>query len=112
LNKAADAAAAEGVPIVSLAVGTPEGPRNAAVTKLDVSPVVFVRDPNQAHVLIESRGLAGQPATVVLERQADGSSSWEEIGRKPVVLEESGTMQNVAFDFKEDRPTKLVLRAT
>jgi hypothetical protein len=110
LKKAAEAAAAEGVPVVSLAIGTPEGPRNAKLTKIDVSPVVFVRDPNQAHVLIESRGLVGQPATVILEKQPDGGT-WEEIGRKSIVLEESGTLQTVTFDFKEDRPTKLALRA-
>ncbi|HEV2972204.1 MAG TPA: hypothetical protein VGY55_19680 [Pirellulales bacterium] len=111
VNKAAEAAAAEGVPLVALAVGTPEGPRNAAITKIDVSPVVFVRDTNQAHVIVNSRGMAGQPANVVFERQSEGGA-WEEIGRKPVVLEESGTVQTVTFDFKEDRPTKLVLRAT
>ena len=74
MPKAAEAAAAEGVPLVSLAIGTPEGPRNAAITKIDVSPVVFVRDPNQAHVLVDSRGMAGQPATVVLEKQAEGGA--------------------------------------
>ncbi|HEV3415514.1 MAG TPA: hypothetical protein VG056_01820, partial [Pirellulales bacterium] len=111
VNKAAEAAAAEGVPLVALAVGTPEGPRNAAITKIDVSPVVFVRDTNQAHAIVNSRGMAGQPANVVFERQSEGGA-WEEIGRKPVVLEESGAVQTVTFDFKEDRPTKLVLRAT
>jgi lipocalin len=110
LKKAAEAAAAEGVPVVSLAIGTPEGPRNAKLAKIDVSPVVFVRDPNQVHVLIESRGLANQPATVILEKQPDGGT-WEEIGRKSIVLEESGTLQTVTFEFKEDRPTKLALRA-
>ena len=111
VQKAAEAAAAEGVPLVALAVGTPEGPRDAAITKIDVSPVVFVRDPNQAHVIVNSRGLAGQPATVVMEQQAEGGT-WEEIGRKQIVLEESGTVQTVTFEFKEDHPTKLVLRAT
>ena len=53
--KAADFAAGEGVPVVALAVGTPEGPRNAKLTKIETNPVVFVRDPNQLHVLIESR---------------------------------------------------------
>ncbi|HEX3997738.1 MAG TPA: hypothetical protein VHX65_04210 [Pirellulales bacterium] len=110
-QKAAAAAAAEGVPLVALAVGTPEGPRNAAIAKIDVSPVVFVRDANQAHVIVNSRGLAGQPATVVMEQQVDGGA-WEEIGRKPIQLEESGTVQTVSFEFKQDRPAKLVLRAT
>ena len=72
LSKANEAAAAEGVPLVALALGTPEGPRNAAITKIDVSPVVFVRDTNQAHVIVNSRGLNGQPANVILERQPDG----------------------------------------
>jgi hypothetical protein len=111
LAKANEAATAEGVPLVALALGTPEGPRNAAVTKIDVSPVVFVRDTNQAHVIVSSRGLKGQPANVLLERQPDGGT-WEEIGRKPIVLEESGTVQTVSFDFKEDRPAKVELRAT
>src|SRR5204863_521766 len=78
--KAGEFAAAEGVTVVSLATGTPEGPRAASLTKIDVSPVVFVRDPNPLHVLIESRGMAHQPATVVLERSRDGGP-WEEIGR-------------------------------
>src|SRR5437660_11209784 len=78
---------------------------------IDVSPVVFVRDANQARVVVNSRGMASQPANVLLEKQADGGE-WEEIGRKPIVLEESGTVQTVSFDFKEDRPAKLVLRAT
>jgi len=111
VQKAAEAAAAEGVPLVALAIGTPEGPRNAAIAKIDVSPVVFVRDANEAHVIINSRGMDGQPATVVMEAQVEGAG-WEEIGRKQIVLGESGTVQTVSFDFKEDRPTKVVLRAT
>src|SRR5256885_5130338 len=108
--KAADFAAGEGEPIVSLAVGTPEGPRNAKLTKIETNPVVFVRDPNQLHVLIESRGLANSPATLVMERRKDGGP-WEEIGRQPVVLEEAGRLQSVPFDFKEDQPAKLEFRA-
>ena len=72
VQKAAEAAAAEGVPLVALAVGTPEGPRDAAITKLDVNPVVFVRDSNQAHVIVNSRGMAGQTANVVMEQQTEG----------------------------------------
>src|SRR5262249_41687734 len=110
LAKAGEFAAGEGIPIVSLAVGTPEGPRNAKLTKLEVNPVVFVRDPNQLQVLIESRGLTGAPATLVLEKRRDGGA-WEEAARQPVTLEEAGRLQSVAFDFKEDQPAKLELRA-
>ncbi len=75
-RKAAEAAADDGVPIVSLLTGTPEGPRNAKITKIEANPVVFVRDPNQLHVLIESKGLADAPATLILE-EAQG---WRPLG--------------------------------
>ncbi|MGC4031968.1 MAG: vWA domain-containing protein [Tepidisphaeraceae bacterium] len=110
LAKAADFAAGEGVPIVSLAVGTPEGPRNATVTKIDVSPVVFIKDPNRLRVLIESRGMSHAPATLVLEKQRDGGP-WEEAARQQVTLEEGGRVLEVPFDFKEDKPAKLAFRA-
>jgi hypothetical protein len=108
--KAAEFAGASGVPIVSLAVGTSQGPRSAKITKIDVSPIVFVRDPSPLHVLIESKGMNHTPANVVLERSRDGGP-WEEVGRQTVVLGESGQMQTVNFDFKEDRPAKLEMRA-
>ncbi len=108
--KTAEFARVEGVPVVCLAVGTAQGPRSAKITKLDVSPIVFVRDGNPLHVLIESRGMAHQPATVVLERARNGGP-WEEIGRQPIVLEETGQVQVANFDFKEDRPAKLQMRA-
>jgi Protein of unknown function (DUF1194) len=111
VSKAAEFAAGEGVPVVSLAMGTPEGPRNARLTKIETNPVVFVRDNNQLHVLIESRGLANSPATLVMERRRDGGP-WEEISRQPIVLEEEGRSQSVPFEFKEDQPAKLEFRAT
>jgi hypothetical protein len=108
--KAAQDAGADGVPVVVLAAGTPEGPRNAKLTKLEVSPVVFVRDPSRVGAVIESRGLAGAPASVVLERSRDGGP-WEEVARQDVTLEEAGRVQAVNFELKEDRPAKLQLRA-
>src|SRR3954469_5909518 len=108
--KAAEAAGAEGVPVVVLAAGTPEGPRNAKLTKLEVSPVIFVRDPSRVGAVIESRGLAGAPASVVLERSRDGGP-WEEVARQDVTLEEAGRVQTVTFELKEERPAKLQLRA-
>ncbi len=109
-TKAAEYAAAEGVPVVSIALGTSEGPRNAKIDKIEVSPVVFVRDPSPVRVLVESRGLKDQPAALVLERNHDGGP-WEEIGRQPITLEESGRQQTIPFTFKEDRPARLELRA-
>jgi hypothetical protein len=108
--KAAEFAAAQGVPVIPLAVGTVQGPRVARITKLDVSPVVFVRDSSALHVLVESKGMAHQPASVVVERSRDGGP-WEEVGRQQIVLEESGQLQDTTFEFKEERPAKLRLRA-
>ena len=108
--KAAEFAAAEGVPVVSVVVGTPEGPRNAKLTKLEASPVAFVRDPNPVRVIVESRGMARAEAGVVLERSRDGGP-WEEVGRQQVVLQENGLVQEVAFEVREERPTRLQLRA-
>jgi hypothetical protein len=109
--KVAEYASGEGVPLVSIAAGTPEGPRNAKISKIEVSKSVFVRDNNQAHVVIESRGLANSPATLVLEKRRDGGP-WEPINRLPITLQENGQIQTVPFDFKEDRPCTLELRAT
>ena len=109
--KAAEYAGSEGIPIVSLAAGTPEGPRNAKVAKIEASKTVFVRDPNQLRVILESRGLAKAPATLVMEKRKDGGP-WEEFARQPVTLEENGQVQSVPFDFKEDRPARLEIRAT
>ena len=103
--KAGEFAGTAGVPISALAVGTPQGPRSAKITKLDVSPIVFVRDSSPLHVLIESRGMNHTPANVVLERSRNGGP-WEEIGRQQIVLGETGQMQTVNFDFKEDRPAQ------
>jgi hypothetical protein len=108
--KSAEFAAAEGVPVVPIALGTAEGPRTARITRIDVSPVVFTRDPSSLHILVESRGMAHTPAAAVLERSRDGGA-WEEIGRQPIVLEENGQLQTAGFNFQEDRPTHLRLRA-
>jgi hypothetical protein len=108
--KAAAFAAAEGVPVISLAMGTDRGPRTARIAKLDVSPVIFVRDASPVHVLVESRGMTHQSADVIVERSRDGGP-WEEIARQQIVLGENGQLQDVAADFKEERPAKLRLRA-
>ena len=108
--KAAEFAAAEGVPVVAVAVGTPEGPRNAKLTKLEASPVAFVRDPNPVRVIVESRGMSKADAAVVLERSRDGGP-WEEVARRQITLQESGLVQEVPFEVKEERPARLQLRA-
>jgi hypothetical protein len=109
--KAAEFAGAEGVPIIALAAGTPEGPRNAKLAKLEASPVVYVRDPNAVRAIVESRGMERMPATIILERRRDGGP-WEEVARQQVIMGDEGSVQTVTFEVKEDRPAKLELRAT
>lgn len=108
--KAAEFSAADGVPIVSLAMGTAQGPRNVKIERIEVAPVVFARDPNPIRVQVESRGLMKQPATVIVERSRDGAP-WEEFGRQSITLEETGRLVNVPFTFAEEQPTKLQVRA-
>lgn len=94
----AAAAGREGIPIVSLAVGTPEGPRNVRLAGIEVSPVVFQHDPSPLAVLVESRGLRDATVNVVLEqREADGS--WQEIQRQPLTLAEDGVLRRAEFTF-------------
>ncbi|HEV7224947.1 MAG TPA: hypothetical protein VGN42_19745, partial [Pirellulales bacterium] len=84
------------VPIVSLALGTLEGPRNARLADIEASPVIFIRDPVDISVLIESRGLKDVAASVALEqRQEDGS--WREVGREQTLLGEDAMLKRVNF---------------
>ena len=78
-RKAAEQAGRDGVLVSTLAIGTEQGPSNARLVEIEGSPVVFVRDPSELSVLYESRGLEGQPGSVVLEMQHDGGP-WSELG--------------------------------
>ncbi len=85
-----------GIPLLVLAAGTAEGPRNVRLADLEVSPVVFVRDPIEISVVTESRGLRDVTGSVVLEqRQDDGT--WKEIGREELLLGEDSTLQRTTF---------------
>ena len=107
---AAAAAGKSGVPIVSLAAGTPEGPRNVRLAGIEASPVVFLRDPADLSVLVESRGLKDAPASVVLEqRQDDGS--WKEVGREPIILGEDAALKRVNFRITPEALGQLDFRA-
>lgn len=107
---AAAAAGKSGVPIVSLAAGTAEGPRNVRLAGIEASPVVFLRDPADLSVLVESRGLKDAPASVVLEqRQDDGS--WKEVGREPVILGEDAALKRVNFRITPEVLGQLDFRA-
>lgn len=103
--------AAKSIPVTSLILGTPEGPRNVVVTDLEANPVALVRDTNRLTVHLQSRGLQDQAARVVLERRKNGGQ-WEEVGRQDVILGLDGVLQTVDFSFTEDQPSKLEFRAT
>jgi hypothetical protein len=106
----AAAAGREGIPIVSLAVGTPEGPRNVRLAGVEVSPVVFQHDPSPLAVLVESRGLRDATVNVVLEqRQPDGS--WQEIQRQPLLLTEDNVLRRAEFTFTPTTLGQLEFRA-
>ena len=103
--------AAKSVPVTSLILGTPEGPRNVVITDVEANPVALIRDTNRLTVHMQSRGLQDQAARVLLERHKNGGQ-WEEIGRQDVILGIDGALQTVDFSFSEDAPTKLEFRAT
>ncbi len=79
-RKVAEQAGKQGVPIVSLAAGTLEGPSNARLSAIEADPVVFVRDPTEIGVLVEGHGMQGRTGAVVLEKRQD--AAWTEVGAK------------------------------
>jgi len=108
--QAARTAAQDAVPIFPLAVGTTEGPRNVRLVEIETSPAVFVRDTAEIGVLIESRGLKGQSALVLLERRS-GDGPWTEVGSADVLLGEDATVQRVPFTYVPDATGQLEFRA-
>lgn len=111
VESAAKLAADEGVPVVTVAVGTPEGPRNAAVVKVETSPVAFVRDSNQLTVYVQSRGMQDVPCELLVEYRT-GGGPWRELGRDDVILGIDGALQAHSFEYSEQRPAKLEFRAS
>ena len=110
-HKIAQQAGKLGVPIHVLGMGTEQGPSNVRLTDLEVSPVVFVRDPIKLAAVIDSQGLRGQSANVRLELRKDGGD-WSEVGQVPVVLGEDGAVQRVEFDYTPDTIGQIDFRAT
>ncbi|MFK7776837.1 MAG: vWA domain-containing protein [Gimesia sp.] len=100
----------EGVPLVTVGVGTTDGPRNVAISELEVSPVVFVQDANQITVHIESRGMQAESATLLIEKRRNGGP-WQEFAREEITLNLDGQLQPRTFDFSESKSGKLEFRA-
>jgi cbb3-type cytochrome oxidase subunit 3 len=109
-RQVAAAAAKEGVPIVSLAVGTKEGPTNARIADLENSPVVFVSDPAEVSVLVESKGLNGTTASVTLQRR-QGAGDWVDVGREDVVLGQDAVLKRVTFPYTPEATGQIDFRA-
>ena len=84
--RAAEAAVRQNIPIYAIAAGADEGPRNIRLAEIEVSPVVFVRDPMTLGVVVEARGLQGRrgdgragtarSTTAAGSRSAASGSSW------------------------------------
>ena len=94
--RAAEAAIRQNIPIYVVAAGADEGPRNIRLAEIEVSPVVFVRDPMTLGVVVEARGLKDAEATVVLEQRIN-EGGWEPIGSQRVVLGEDGILKRTTF---------------
>ncbi len=94
--RAVEAAVRQNIPVYAIAAGAEEGPRNIRVAEIEVSPVVFVRDPMTMAVVVEARGLRDTEATIVLEQKVN-DQDWEPIGNQRVVLGEDGLLKRSTF---------------
>jgi hypothetical protein len=94
--RAVEAAARQNIPIFPIAAGGDEGPRNIRLAEIEVSPVVFVRDPMTLAVVVEARGLRDTEATIVLEHRIN-DGAWEPVGTQRVVLGEDGVLKRASF---------------
>ncbi len=94
--RAVDAAVRQNIPIFPVAVGALEGPRNIRLAEIEVSPVVFVKDPLMLAVVVEARGLKDAEATIVLEQRVN-ENDWEPVGNQRVVLGEDGILKRTSF---------------
>jgi len=94
--RAVEAAARLNIPVFSIAAAADEGPRNIRMAEIEVSPVVFVRDPMTLSVVVEARGLRDAEATIVLEQRVN-DGSWEPVGQQRVVLGEDGILKRASF---------------
>src|SRR5262249_52399346 len=94
--RAIEMAVRQNIPIYAIASGAAEGPRNVRLAEVEVSPVVFVRDPLMLSVVVEARGLRDAEATIVLEQRIN-ESEWEPVANQRVVLGEDGILKRTSF---------------
>jgi hypothetical protein len=110
-RKVAQQAGHDGTVIHSLMVGSERGPSNVRLSDVEASPVVFVRDPTQIMVMLESQGMQGRTAGVRLERRQKGED-WIEVGRTDLTLGEDGSIQRVPFTFTPEVVGQFEFRGT
>jgi hypothetical protein len=94
--RVAEAAARLGIPIFPVAAGGEEGPRNVRLAEIEVSPVVFAKDPMTLAVVAEARGLKDAEATLILEQRVN-AGEWEAIANQRIALGEDGVLKRTTF---------------
>ncbi|MGB0767607.1 MAG: VWA domain-containing protein [Phycisphaeraceae bacterium] len=116
IRATAEAAREAGVALFPIGVGTPQGPRNARVTKLEGSDVIFVNDAARLTAVVSARGLEDEPATLLLERLIAGiedptEEDWQPVESKDIVLAADATPRRFAFDLLPTEKETIVYRA-
>jgi hypothetical protein len=94
--RAVESAIRQNIPVYAIAAGADEGPRNIRLAEIEVSPVIFARDPATLGVVVEARGLRDAEATVILEQRVN-EADWEPLGSQRVVLGEDGLLKRTTF---------------
>jgi hypothetical protein len=94
--RAAQAAAHQNIPIFAIAAGADEGPRNVRLAEIEVSPVIFAKDPTMLAVVSEGRGLRDAEATLTVEQRVN-DGAWEPVGQQRIVLGEDGILKRTVF---------------
>ncbi len=94
--RVAEMVARLGIPVFPVAAGAEEGPRNVRVAEIEVSPVVFARDPMNLAVVVEARGLRDAEADLVLEQRVN-AGDWEQLDSQRIALGEDGLLKRTPF---------------
>jgi hypothetical protein len=116
LRATAQVAKDANVKIFPVGVGTPQGPRNAQVTKLEGSDVVFVNDQSKLTAVVSARGLQDEPATLVLERLIAGGEDttdedWQQVDSKDILLAGDAVPRAIEFDLLPTEKETIIYRA-
>jgi hypothetical protein len=92
-------AAADGIPIHTVAVGNPSEPRNVAILAVDAPDAAMVEETVPIEVSLSARGFDGEPAEVVVTDKQGG----QELARQAFTLSARGGQQSETVYFKPVR---------